>query len=92
MLNFFNLFTRQTVWEAETNTDDPNYILNFNDFNRFVAYLEKPEKHITDDQQLQNFSPIFQEKYEKQNTNIQENDDLTSLEEQIKESFEVAYA
>lgn len=91
MLDFFNLFTRQTIWEAATNTDNPNYVLNFNDFNRFVAYLDKPDKSITDDQQLQNFSPTFQEKYEKQKANMQESDALTSLEVQIKESFEVAY-
>lgn len=41
----FNLFTRQDLSSAETNTDDPNYILNINDFSRFVDYLDKPDKN-----------------------------------------------
>jgi hypothetical protein len=56
--------------------------LNLSDFSHFVDYLEKPEKKITDDQQLSSFSPDFQRKYEAQTS-----DSLASLEEQMKESF-----
>jgi hypothetical protein len=52
-----------------------------------VDYLEKPEKKITDDQQLSSFSPDFQRKYEAQTSGS-----LTSLEKQMEASFEFAYA
>lgn len=94
LLQLFDLFTRQNIWSEATNTDDPNYILNLSDFNRFVDYLEKPERKITDAQQLQTFSLDFQRKYEaqKEKADFPENDTLTSLEEQMDASFEFAYA
>lgn len=94
LLQLFDLFTRQNIWSEATNTDDPNYILNLSDFNRFVDYLEKPERKITDAQQLQAFSLDFQRKYEaqKEKADFPENDTLTSLEEQMDASFEFAYA
>jgi hypothetical protein len=54
-----------------------------------VDQLEKPEKLITDDQQLQHFSPAFQEKYEvqKEKADPQEKTSLASLEEQMEASF-----
>ena len=59
-----------------------------------MDYLEKPEKKITDDQQLSSFSPDFQKKYEaqKEKSDLQENHALASLEEQMEASFEFAYA
>jgi hypothetical protein len=59
-----------------------------------VDYLEKPEKKITDDQQLSSFSPDFQRKYEaqKEKSDLQEKASLASLEEQIDASFEFVYA
>ncbi|PZM86960.1 MAG: hypothetical protein DLD55_03895 [candidate division SR1 bacterium] len=94
LLQLFDLFTRQNIGSEATNTDDPNYILNLSDFNRFVDYLEKPERKITDAQQLQTFSLDFQRKYEaqKEKADFPENDTLTSLEEQMDASFEFAYA
>ncbi len=93
LLQFFNLFTKQEIWSEATNTDDPNYVLNLADFNRFVDQLEKPEKLITDDQQLQHFSPAFQEKYEvqKEKTDPQEKSSLASLEAEMEASFELAF-
>ncbi len=87
LLQFFNLFTKQEIWSEAANTDDPNYVLNLDDFAHFVDYLEKPEKKITDDQQLSSFSPHFQRKYEAQTSGS-----LASLEEEMEESFEFAYA
>jgi len=59
-----------------------------------VDYLGKPEKMITDDQQLSSFSPDFQRKYEarKEKSDLQEDKTLASLEEQMEASFEFAYA
>lgn len=87
LLQLFNLFTKQSIWSKESNTDDPNYVLNLSDFSHFVDYLGKPEKKITDDQQLSSFSPDFQRKYEAQTSGS-----LTSLEKQMEASFEFAYA
>ena len=94
LLQLFDLFTKQSIWSEASNTDDPNYVLNLSDFSHFVDYLEKPEKKITDDQQLSSFSPDFQRKYEaqKEKSDLQEDKTLASLEEQMKESFEFAYA
>ncbi len=87
LLQLFDLFTKQSIWSEASNTDDPNYVLNLSDFSHFVDYLGKPEKKITDDHQLSSFSPDFQRKYEAQTS-----DSLAPLEEQMKESFEFAYA
>ena len=94
LLQLFDLFTKQSIWSEASNTDDPNYVLNLSDFSHFVDYLEKPEKKITDDQQLSSFSPDFQKKYEaqKEKSDLQENHALASLEEQMEASFEFAYA
>ena len=87
LLQLFDLFTKQSIWSETTNTDDPNYVLNLSDFSHFVDYLGKPEKKITDDQQLSSFSPDFQRKYEAQTSGS-----LTSLEKQMEASFEFTYA
>ena len=87
LLQLFDLFTKQSIWSEASNTDDPNYVLNLSDFSHFVDYLGKPEKKITDDQQLLSFSPDFQRKYEAQTSGS-----LTSLEKQMEASFEFAYA
>ena len=94
LLQLFDLFTKQSIWSETTNTDDPNYVLNLSNFSHFVDYLEKPEKKITDDQQLSSFSPDFQRKYEaqKEKSDLQEKASLASLEEQIDASFEFVYA
>lgn len=86
-------FTRQDLSSCETNTDDPNYILNINDFSRFVDYLDKPDKMITENKQLTNFSAAFQKKYEQQQKKADSDahDSLTSLEAQMEASFELAF-
>ena len=86
MLDFFNLFTRQNLTDNSVNPEAPDYKMNLSDFSRFISFLDRPDQMITDPKHLEQFSPVFREKYQLQESAQQGG--LSHLEDEIAAVYE----
>ena len=86
MLDFFNLFTRQNLTDNSVNPQAPDYKMNLSDFSRFISFLDRPDQMITDPKHLEQFSPVFREKYQLQESAQQGG--LSHLEDEIAAVYE----
>ena len=86
MLDFFNLFTRQNLTDNSVNPEAPDYKMNLPDFSRFIGFLDRPDQMITDPKHLEQFSPVFREKYQLQESAQQGG--LSHLEDEIAAVYE----
>ena len=86
MLDFFNLFTRQNLKDNSVNPEAPDYKMNLSDFSRFISFLDRPDQMITDPKHLEQFSPVFRDKYQLQESAQQGG--LSHLEDEIAAVYE----
>ena len=86
MLDFFNLFTRQNLKDNSVNPEAPDYKMNLSDFSRFIGFLDRPDQMITDPKHLEQFSPVFRDKYQLQESAQQGG--LSHLEDEIAAVYE----
>lgn len=86
ILDFFNLFTRQNLTDNSVNPETPDYKMNLSDFSRFIGFLDRPDQMITDPKHLEQFSPVFREKYQLQESAQQGG--LSHLEDEIAAVYE----